>query len=140
MTKTLYALAVAAALLSMSAPARALDVTLPPPAGYDIVADTAPILNVAIATHQFTSITGLSGGWYVVAQSTDAVGFCCSFEAGAATTTVAGTSGCINAKKEPGGGFYELTLKRWARDLVLRCQSLKTEAQGSAVLRVLQGR
>lgn len=137
---TRHALALALALAAGSAPAVALPTDTPPPLAYDLMVDSVTVLNVSVATHQFTSISGLSGGHFAVLQSTDAVNFCCSFEAGASTIPVAGTRGCIAGQKEPGGGFYWLAVKRWARDLTLRCQTFKTEAQGSTVLRVLQGR
>ncbi len=133
---SIAALAIMAALCPIKSSAMALDY---PPAGFDLVTDTVAILNVSIATHQFTSITGVAGSHLIVVQSTAAdAGFCCSFEVGAVTTTVAGTKGCVQAKKDAGGGFYEYSFKRWAQNLTLRCQSFKTDV--AAVVRVLQGR
>lgn len=132
----LAALAVLAALCA--APAQALPENVPPPAAYAIIQDTATVVNVTVSNDAFTSMGTLSGGHYVIVQTTDAVaGFACSFEVGASTLGVAGVKGSIRAKKEPGGTFYELEIKRWARDLALKCITLATHPK---TLAILQGR
>ncbi len=137
--KTLLILALAIMATLSPVTARALAVDVPPPAGFQIITDTATILNVSVATHQFTSMGTLAGGNYALIQSTDVTaGFCCSMESSATAAAAVGAVGCIRAKKEPGGGFYELEIKRWARDLTIRCQSLYTVSARTLV--ILQGR
>lgn len=135
----LHVLLAAAIAAGSVAPATAMPSNVPPPLAFDIVVDTAPILNVSVATHQFTSMGTLDGGHYALIQSTDATSnFCCSYEVGASTAGVAGQKGCIRAKKEAGGSFYELEMRAWARDLVLKCQTFATTA--AKTLTILQGR
>lgn len=121
-----------------AAPAQALPENVPPPLAFEMAVDTVTIVNVSLSTYNFTSITGLSGGTYIVVQSTGKTNFCCSFEASASSNTTAGIPGCIQGSKDPGGDFYERAFKRWARDLTLRCTSYIQSAGG--IVRVLQGR
>lgn len=131
------ALAIMAALCPVTS--RALQVDVPPPAAYQIIQDTAPILNVTVSSSLFTAMGTLSGGHYALIQSTDATsGFCCSMESTATSAGVGGAPGCIRAKKEPGATFFELEFKRWARDLAIRCRNLS--AASDKTLTILQGR
>ena len=131
------ALAVLAALCPIAV--KALDSNTPPPLAFDIVTDTAPILNVTVSSSVFTSMGTLTGGHYALIQSTDGTsGFCCSMESTASSAGTGGTPGCIRAKKEPGATFFELEFRRWARDLTIRCRNLS--AASDKVLTIYQGR
>ncbi len=137
MKSTIVALALLATLCPVNV--RALSENTPPPLAFSVIADTAPILNVNVSSSVFTSLGTLAGGHYALIQSTDATsGFCCSMESTATSAGVAGTPGCIRAKKEPGATFFELEIKRWARDLLIRCRNLSTASDKT--LTVLQGR
>ena len=131
------ALALLAALCPINA--AALPPDSPPPLGFQIIVDTAPILNVTVSSSVFTSMGTLAGGTYALIQSTDATaGFCCSMESTATSAGAGGVPGCIRAKKEPGATFFELEFKRWARDLTIRCRNLS--AASDKTLTILQGR
>lgn len=114
----------AAALLSlMPAPARAQDSLLPD----KIVTKSSATVNaVRVSTSAFgvADTPLLAGSDYVVIQSTYAGGaFCCSDESSATSAETAG-KGCLRAKREAGGGFYEYTVRRWAQNLRVYCKGL----------------
>lgn len=85
----------------------------------------------------YSSFVLLPGSDYAILQSTHAGGsFCCSFEADASTSITPGAKGCLQAKKESGGGFYEFEVRRWWQNLRLYCISMRTDT--AAILRIGQ--
>lgn len=99
---------------------------------------TVVIVTASTGSFTLTDTPQMEGSDRVVIQSTyAAAGFCCSAEAAATSGTTAGARGCIRAKQEPGGGFYELEVRRWWQNLRLYCKGLDL-LQNGITLNVLQ--
>lgn len=89
--------------------------------------------NVPTANSAFVLLPGSD---YILLQSTGTTGFCCGYEVDSSTSITVGAKGCVQAKKESGGGFYELEMRRWWQNLRLYC--LSNSLSSHSILRVLQ--
>ena len=87
----------------------------------------------------YSSFNLVVGSDHEVVQTTSsASGICCGYEVDATTSIAPGAKGCIQAKKESGGNFYELEVYRWWQNLRLYCIGMSTTM--SPIVRVLQTR
>lgn len=102
---------------------------------------TANLITLAATgfTIMDTASIRMEGSDFILVQSTYAAGaFCCSFDA-AASADLSTAKGCVAARKDNGGGFYEIAFRRWWQNLQLRCASLDS-ATAQQVLRVFQSK
>lgn len=112
------------------------------PAGQFLDRSSGTVVQVTVSSAVFAQVDTpqMDGSAYVLIQSTDGTGvFGCSYESTASSTTNFSTNrGFVKAKREPGGGFYELEFRRWFQNLAVYCTSLRATA--NVALHVFQGR
>ena len=111
-----------------------------PSKGIDKSSATVVIVAVTSGAFVVTDAPLMSGSDFVVVQSTYAGGaFCCSNESDATSGNTAGAKGCTRAKKDAGGGFWEMAYRRWWQNLRVYCKSLDANSP-NMVLHVRQSK